>query len=75
MGYAFIVAPCVFCGIPFPSNPNKVPSIRRTPDGPKEPMCLSCHGRANETRKAHGLEPWPDPLPGAYEACPEEELP
>lgn len=75
MGYAFCLAPCVRCKQPFSFNPHKVPSIRvPPPDGPKQPLCRSCVEVLQEVRKQQGLEPWPDPLPGAYELLPEEEL-
>lgn len=68
MGYMMIYAPCVVCKKPFASNPNKVPSFRV--NGVKEPICKSCLDLVNEKRKEKGLEPFPPPLPGAYE--PEE---
>lgn len=72
MGYLFMIAPCILCGQPFSFNPNRVPSIMH--NGRREPLCKSCHARANEIRKSHGLEPWADPLPGAYEAADENEI-
>ena len=72
--FAMIMAPCVRCRRVITFNPNKVPSIRITPDGPKEPLCLDCHTHLNQARKSMNLEPWPEPLPGAYDAAPEEEI-
>lgn len=72
MGYAFVVSPCVFCKSIFSYNPLRVPSIKV--NDVREPICRGCHARAQATRKAHGLEPWPEPFPDAYEACDEAEL-
>jgi hypothetical protein len=72
MGYFIMMGSCIMCKQPFAFNPHKVPSIRV--DGKREPLCLRCHGRANEVRKARGLEPWPDPQPGAYDGADESEL-
>jgi len=71
MGYALGTAPCIGCGQPFTFNPMKVPSIRV--NDVKEPICENCVNRFNPIRIAKGLEPIV-PLPGAYEACDEEEL-
>ena len=65
MGYYFILAPCVACRVPFSFNPEKVPSHRRTPGGPREPICRACVTRANPLRKEKGLEEI-QVLPGAY---------
>ncbi len=72
--YAMIYSTCIRCHKLMGYNPHLVPSIRVTPDSPKEPLCNNCHTALNNLRKASGLEPWPDPLPGAYEACDENEL-
>ena len=72
-GYVFAMAPCIACKAPFSFNPHKVPSMRRTPDGPREPVCESCFERLNMVRKTQGLEPWTR-QPDAYEAMPESEL-
>lgn len=70
--YAFMLAPCVLCGIPFAFHPNLVPSVRVK--GEKEPVCRQCHDYLNDLREKKGLERWPEPLAGAYEAAPEEEI-
>lgn len=70
--FVFVFSACVLCGNPFGYNPNSVPSLKV--DGHREPVCLSCHTRANAVRRAHGLAPWPDPLPDAYEPIDEREL-
>lgn len=72
--YAIMYAACALCGRPFGFNPNLVPSIRKTPGGPKEPVCSGCHERANQIRVENGLEPWPPPMPGAYEGADEDEI-
>lgn len=68
MGYMICFAPCIRCGKPFGCNPELVPSLRI--NGQREPICEFCHGELNSKRIEAGLEPWPAPLPGAYE--PEE---
>lgn len=73
MGYALAYAACGSCGTGFSFNPTRVPSYRRTPDGPRLPVCLVCVTAVNLLRTAKGLEPIV-PLPGAYEACDESEL-
>lgn len=75
MGYAFMISGCVSCGRTFLYNPVRVPSLRKTPDGPREPLCQSCHKRGQEIQRRDGLEVWPDPHPDAYEPIAEEELP
>ena len=42
MGYMTFIGPCVRCHLPSTFNPNLVPSIRLTPDGPREPICPDC---------------------------------
>lgn len=80
MGYVFVMAPCLLCKQPFSFNPNFVPSIKvnsegkSDPNGKREPICQTCHTRANEARKAAGVEPWPEPLPGAYEPANENSI-
>lgn len=71
-GYVFMIAACVLCKQPFSFNPHKVPSLMV--NGTKEPLCEGCHKAANLARKAAGVPPWPEPLEGAYEPMPEEEL-
>lgn len=72
-GYVFVMGPCIACKRPFSFNPHHVPSIRITPESPREPVCESCFDTLNEARKAKGLEPWTR-QPDAYEAIPEEQL-
>lgn len=72
-GYAVILSPCFRCGGIFTYNPNKVPSVRDQL-GVKQPLCRSCVEIIQALQKEMGLPAWPDPLPGAYEPCPEEEL-
>jgi hypothetical protein len=71
MGYAFCVGHCIACGRQFTFNPVKVPSVRV--EGRREPVCASCVTKANEQRKAAGMEPH-FVHPDAYEACNESEL-
>lgn len=71
-GYAYVMGPCVLCGNPFSFNPHKVPSLNI--NGQREPVCEPCHTVANNKREAAGVPRWPDPLPGAYEPFPQEEL-
>ena len=70
--YALCFGPCILCKNIFGFNPMSVPSIMV--EGSREPVCKDCHARANATRKAHGLEPWPEPKPDAYEAIDENEI-
>jgi hypothetical protein len=70
-GYAFCVGHCYGCKQLFTFNPLLVPSIDI--QGSKEPICQSCAEKANPVRTQNGLDPI-TPLPGAYDACPEEEL-
>lgn len=63
------IGECVRCGQVFSFNPYRVPSIRRTPDGPLEPVCRDCLEYANALREQLGA-PLFVALPGAYE--PEE---
>lgn len=73
MAYAFVVSPCCACGQPFTYNPHAVPSARRTPDSPREPICRTCVERANPERIKRGLPPIRI-LPDAYKPITEEEL-
>ena len=65
------VGPCMVCGGLFAFNPNRVPSHRRTPEAPREPICRSCMDMANRLRVARGDPPHPihadayDPMPAA----------
>lgn len=72
MGYVFVVGTCYFCHVMMTFNPVRVPSVMVK--GTREPFCLACHKKANEIRKAHNLEPWPEPFPDAYEAVDENEV-
>lgn len=72
MSYLLAMGECFFCKRIFTFNPERVPSVRvkdgkPDPAGAREPLCSNCVERANEVRKAHGLEPIRI-LPGAYEA-------
>jgi hypothetical protein len=73
MGYALALSPCFRCGITFTYNPMKVPSVRDKA-GVRQPLCRGCVAVIQAEQRDKGLPVWPDPLPGAYEACPEEEL-
>lgn len=72
-GFVLATGTCVACRQVFGFNPMRVPSTRRTPEGPREPICSLCVPRINLIRKQHGL-PLIVPLPDAYEACEESEL-
>lgn len=72
-GYVLAHGYCFGCGQRFSFNPMRVPSIRATPDLPREPVCQACVDLANVRRRASGLEPIV-PLPGSYEACAEVDL-
>jgi len=74
MGYALAMSPCFGCGRVFCYNPLRVPSITSQRTGTREPICLECVTRANVTRRANGLGEIV-PLPGAYDAADESELP
>lgn len=65
---------CYVCAQPFTFHPNRVPSLRVGPQDTREPVCRSCFDRLNAARLRAGLEAWPEPLPGAYEAAPESEV-
>jgi hypothetical protein len=73
MGYAMVTSPCVVCKALFAYNPHRVPSIRRHPDGPREPVCARCMREANDERARRGM-----PLlaidPEAYNPIEESEL-
>lgn len=71
--YAMLVCLCFFCKNVMTCNPRKVPSVYDK-NGVLQPICLYCHTKVNKVRKEHGLDPWPEPLEGAYEACDEMEL-
>ena len=73
MGYAIAIGPCIGCGQTFGFNPHRVPSSSAV-TGEREPVCRACYERLNRKRVELGYEPWPAPLPGAYEPLPEDEL-
>ena len=71
MGYVSVLAPCFGCGQLFSFNPVRVPSIRI--GGERMPVCQTCVDRVNPKRRANGLDDIV-PLPGAYDACDENEI-
>ena len=73
MGFAALITPCICCGRIFSCNPHKVPSSSAL-TGEREPVCRDCYERLQRTRERLGLDPWPDPQPGAYEPIEEHEL-
>jgi hypothetical protein len=73
MGYAMVTSPCVICKAIFSYNPHRVPSIRRAPEHPREPVCASCMHYANELRAKRGLPPLAID-PEAYNPIEESEL-
>lgn len=70
-GFFFALGHCIGCGNIFSFNPDRVPSCSAI-TGKREPICLDCVERVNPIRIANGLEPI-RPLPGAYDATPEDE--
>jgi hypothetical protein len=72
MGVVLAFSPCAGCHVPFFYNPMRVPSV--IINGSKEPVCRHCVEHANPMRIKNGLAPIV-PLPDAYEACDEGELP
>jgi hypothetical protein len=72
MGFALCHGHCIGCGQLFSFNPVRVPSI--TIKGTREPVCRNCVERVNPVRIKNGLPPIV-PLPDAYDACDESELP
>lgn len=71
--YAMCLGPCCCCKVLFSFNPHRVPSFRRTPESPREPICRACVEKANEIRVQKGLDPIVI-LDGAYNPLPAEEL-
>lgn len=71
MSVYFVIAPCLGCGIPFPFNPDRVPSLRVNdegqpdPRGRRQPVCRTCWGRRQAYRREQGL-PEETLLDGAY---------
>lgn len=73
MAYVQMFAPCIRCQRVFSFNPMKVPSVRPSPDAPREPLCEGCFNVLNAVRQQRGLEPIAA-LPGAWEPCDENEV-
>lgn len=73
MGYVLMMGACIGCGNPMSFNPNKVPAIKDA-NGVKQPICKTCHDIFNDERERLGVERWPEPLPGAYEAADEDAI-
>ena len=73
MGYVSVIAPCAGCEATVVCNPNTVPSIRLTPGGPREPLCLACAEELNRLKVEAGLEAMPI-QPDAYDAVDENEV-
>jgi len=73
MGYALCMSTCYSCRKVITYNPTKVPSVKDK-QGKKQPLCASCVGLIQAKQREQGNLVWPPPLPGAYEACNEEEL-
>jgi hypothetical protein len=71
-GFAICYGPCVACHRVFAFNPLRVPSL--TWQGTRQPVCAACVMRVNPKRVANGL-PAIVPLPDAYDAVAEAELP
>jgi hypothetical protein len=72
MGYYLCAGVCIRCGQVFSFNPVRVPSI--VINGVRQPICLSCVEIINPMRAKLG-QPKIEPLPGAYDACDESEMP
>lgn len=73
MGYALCVAQCYGCRGTFGFNPHKVPSVKDD-QGIRQPICGDCVKVMQEKQRKMNVPVWPDPLPGAYEGLPEEDL-
>lgn len=67
MGFMTAMGNCLRCHCLFSFNPERVPSMRITPESPKEPLCKSCFEILNAKRQQAGLPPWPLD-PNAYGA-------
>ena len=50
MAYMTVICECI-CGTVFGCHPDFVPSLRRTPESPREPICESCFSRWCEIHK------------------------
>lgn len=78
-GYVQAFSVCFACGRGFAFNPLRVPSIPVGADGEvvaggdRKPICRGCATKANEARRASGLELW-DVSDAAYGAADEREL-
>jgi hypothetical protein len=70
--FALYHSDCAGCHRIFAYNPLRVPSV--VINGKREPICSFCVERVNPIRVANGLQPIV-PLPDAYEAIDERELP
>lgn len=70
--FVFAMGACCGCSRAFSFHPNKVPSL--VVNGKREPLCRSCFDRGQAIRAEHGVDPWPEPLPGAYEGADESEI-
>lgn len=75
MSHAMLMTQCYDCGQPIICNPTKVPSIKDPDTGTLKPLCADCIKAIQDVQREQGLPIWPNPLPGAYEACPEDEFP
>lgn len=58
MAFMCVIGNCYGCSKLFSFNPNYVPSIRPTPEAPREPICRECIEKANSQREASGLPPF-----------------
>jgi hypothetical protein len=72
-GYVLCHGYCFGCGALFSFNPMRVPSIRPTPDHPREPVCRTCVDNLNRKLTDAGMAPI-SVFPDAYDGCAEEEL-
>lgn len=73
-GVMLLLCDCVRCGRAFTCNPARVPSVRLTPEGPREPLCRPCAEWMVAERAKRGLQVVPI-HPDAYSACPDAEWP
>lgn len=77
--YGFMMAECHRCGRLFLSNPRLVPTVRDK-NNVKQPLCRTCVKEIQilqqDLLERHfpGVQVWPDPLEGAYEPAPAEEI-
>ena len=73
MSFAYVTSPCCVCGWLVSYHPHKVPSLRDTVSGEREPVCPRCVERLNERRRALGQQEI-SVIEGAYEPFDECEL-